>query len=145
MSEVSTGTIGLDTNVLARYYVADDTDEATQRQRQAARKLIESGQALALSKTVILEFEWVLRGYYGFDREQVGQVFAHLLALPQIEVEDRATVKRAVAVHADGLDFADALHHSSYADCDSVASFDDRGFARRGRSLNLRPPIRVPR
>ena len=37
--------IGVDTNVLARYYVAEDeADAATERQRRAARDLIESGQ-----------------------------------------------------------------------------------------------------
>jgi predicted nucleic-acid-binding protein len=29
-----------------------------------ARKLIESGKRLYLSKSVVLELEWVLRGYY---------------------------------------------------------------------------------
>ena len=54
--------IGLDTNVLVRYYVGDDTDTLTERQRAIARKLIESGRPLAIAKTVILELEWVLRG-----------------------------------------------------------------------------------
>jgi hypothetical protein len=37
--------IGLDTNVLARYFVEEaDADSATETQRQAARQLIESGQ-----------------------------------------------------------------------------------------------------
>ena len=37
--------IGLDTNVLARYFVEEaDADNATEAQRQAARQLIESGQ-----------------------------------------------------------------------------------------------------
>ncbi len=75
--------IGLDTNVLARYVVAEQgADDATPRQRQAARPLIESGQALFLPKTVALELEWVLRGYDGFSAEQVQQVYAHLLAHP---------------------------------------------------------------
>jgi predicted nucleic-acid-binding protein len=52
--------IGLDTNVLARYFVAeDDADAATDRQRRAARALIESGQPLFLAKTVALELEWL--------------------------------------------------------------------------------------
>ena len=34
--------IGLDTNVLARYYVEDKADVQAQRQRIAARRLIES-------------------------------------------------------------------------------------------------------
>ena len=52
--------IGLETNVLARYFVEEaDADAATQRQREAARQLIESGQNLFLPKTVALELEWV--------------------------------------------------------------------------------------
>jgi predicted nucleic-acid-binding protein len=75
--------IGLDTNALARYFVAEQgADDATLRQRHAARQLIESGQALFLPKTLALELEWVLRGYDGFSAEQVQQVYAHLLAHP---------------------------------------------------------------
>lgn len=56
--------IGLDPNVLARYFVEEaDADSATEVQRQAARQLIESGLELFLPKTVALELEWVLRGY----------------------------------------------------------------------------------
>ena len=64
--------IGLDTNVLARYFIREENaDAATETQHQAARQLIESGQALFLPKTVALELEWVLRGYYGFAVDQV--------------------------------------------------------------------------
>ena len=49
--------IGLDTDVLARYYVEDKADAEAQRQRLAARRLIESGKPLMVCKTVILEFE----------------------------------------------------------------------------------------
>lgn len=41
--------IGLDTNVLARYYVDDEPDAATLRQREGARRLIESGRPLTVS------------------------------------------------------------------------------------------------
>jgi predicted nucleic-acid-binding protein len=82
--------IGLDTNVLARYFVAEnDADAATERQRRAAPDLIESGQPLFLARTVALELEWVLRGYDGFPVEQVLQVFDHLLAHPGLTAEDR--------------------------------------------------------
>ena len=75
--------IGLDTNVLARYFVEEAVaDSATPAQRQAARQLIESGQELFLPKTVALELEWVLRGYYGFAVESVLQVFEQLLHHP---------------------------------------------------------------
>ena len=44
--------IGLDTNVLARYYVASE-DAPTQRQSQAAKALIDSGKRLFVAKTVL--------------------------------------------------------------------------------------------
>ena len=58
--------IGLDTNVLARYDIDDDADAEAQRQRMAARRLVESGQALMVSKSVNLELERDMRGYYSF-------------------------------------------------------------------------------
>lgn len=137
--------IGLDTNVLARYFVEEaDADSATAAQRQAARQLIESGQELFLPKTVALELEWVLRGYYGFAVEAVLQVFEQLLNHTFLSVEDRPDLEQALAGLRSGLDFADALHHASCRDCEVIASFDDRGFARRIRQLNLPPPVVVP-
>jgi len=138
--------IGLDTNVLARYFVEEEgADPATQTQRQAARQLIESGQKLFLPKTVALELEWVLRGYYGFAAEQVLLVFEQLLHHPYLELEDRPVVEQALAGVRGGLDFADALHHASCRSCEAIASFDDRGFARRIRELNLPPRVVIPR
>jgi predicted nucleic-acid-binding protein len=135
--------IGLDTNVLARYYVEDKTDGEAQRQRLAARRLIESGQPLMVCKTVILEFEWVMRGYYNFTQEEVTAVLRHLLALPHVTIEDRDTVDKALS-HCDaGIDLADALHHASYRACTGMASFDDRKFARRAKKLGLTPAVTV--
>jgi hypothetical protein len=49
-----------------------------------------------------------------------------------------------VAGVRNGLDFADALHHASCRSCEAMASFDDRGFLRRSRQLNLAPRLFVP-
>lgn len=137
--------IGLDTNVLARYFVAEQAaDPATESQRQAARQLIESGQSLFLPKTVALELEWVLRGYYGFTPLQVEAVFSVLLGLPSLSLEDRPALEQALSGLGAGLDFPDALHHASCRHCESIASFDDRGFARCIRQLNLPPRVVVP-
>ena len=135
--------IGLDTNVLARYYIDDDTDAEAQRQRLAARRLIESRQPLMVSKSVILELEWVMRGYYSFAQAEVASVIRHLLEQAHITVEDRDAVERALSNSEAGIDFADALHHASYKSCDSVATFDDRKFARRARKLGLAPAVVV--
>lgn len=136
--------IGLDTNVFARYYVDDKADAEAQRQRVAAKRLIESGQPLMVCKTVILELEWLLRGYYGFAPTEVSSVFRHLLATPHLLVEDRDAVERALSNADTGLDFADALHHASYKSCASVATFDARKFARRAKKLGLAPAVMLP-
>ena len=135
--------IGLDTNVLARYYIDDDADAESQRQRSAARRLMESGQPLMVCKSVILELEWVMRGYYGFAQAQVASVFRHLLDQTHIIVEDRESVAQALSNCDAGIDFADALHHASYRSCTSVATFDDRKFARRAKKLGMTPAIMV--
>ena len=135
--------IGLDTNILARYYIDDAGDAQTDRQRIAARKLIESGQPLMVCKTVVLELEWVMRGYYGFSSRQVFSVFEHLVSLTHVTLEDRDSVIQALSNSAEGLDFADALHLSSYKRCNSVATFDDRKFARRARKKGITPAVLV--
>ena len=135
--------IGLDTNVLARYYIDDDAGAPAQRQRLAARRLIESGQPLMVCKSVILELEGVMRGYYSFALAEVVSVMRHLLEQIHITVEDRESVEQALSNCAAGIDFADALHHASYRSCASVASFDDRKFARRAKKLGLAPAIVV--
>ena len=136
--------IGLDTNILARYYIADQGDAESTRQREAARRLIEAGDALMVCKTVLLEFEWVMRGYYEFERAAILKVFRHLFALPHITIEDRLTAEQALANYASGLDFADALHHAAYRLCQSMASFDDKKFKKRAQRLGLAPAIVVP-
>lgn len=136
--------IGLDTNVLARYYVQDESDAEAQRQHEAARHLIESGEPLMVSKSVLLELEWVMRGYYGFATAEIASAMRHLLALPHVTMEDRATVEQALSHTAAGLDFTDALHLASYRECATMASFDDRGFARRAKRINLAPKVVVP-
>lgn len=134
--------IGLDTNVLARYYVAS-SDEPSQKQSVAARKLLESGKPLFVSKSVVLELEWVLRGYYKSPPEDVLIVLAHLLAMPHVEVEDRVAVELATAALRDGFDFADALHHASARHCTGMATFDDKRFARRATQKGWKPPVKL--
>lgn len=48
--------------VLARYPIDDDADAQTQRQRLAARRLIESEQPLMVSKSAILELSGSRQG-----------------------------------------------------------------------------------
>ena len=138
--------VGVDTNILARYYVAATPgmdDAATFKQCEAARVLIDGGKRLMVSKTVVLELEWVLRGRYGLGPRQTHQVLAHLLSLAHVEIEDKVAVQAAANALTQGFNFADALHHASYRSCASVATFDDKGFARRAKRVGLKPGVIV--
>lgn len=92
--------------------------------------MIESDQILFIPKTVALELEWVLRGYYRFNRDQVGLVFDALLNLPTLQLEDRAAIEHALT----GL-----------RACTAIAYFDQRSFAKPARELNLQPRVITPR
>jgi predicted nucleic-acid-binding protein len=96
-----------------------------------------------VSKSVVLELEWVMRGYYAFAQAEVASVVRHLLDQAHIRIEDRDAVDQALSNFEAGIDFTDALHHASYRSCDSVATFDDRKFARRATKLGLAPAVVV--
>lgn len=134
--------IALDTNVLARYFVVS-SDEPSQKQSAAAKKLLESGKSLFVSKSVVLELEWVLRGYYKSPPQDVLMVLQHLLAMSHVDIEDRVAVELATAALRDGFDFADALHHASSRHCTSMATFDDKKFARRAFAKGWKPPVKL--
>lgn len=81
--------LGLDTNILARYYIYDEDDAEAKRQRLVAQQLIDSRQALGVCKTVIIELEWLMRRHYRMKRATIIAAFRHLLTLTHVTLEDR--------------------------------------------------------
>ena len=136
--------IAVDTNVLARFYVDDETDPEAEVQRPAARAVLERADAVFIPVTVVLELEWVTRALYDFGPDEFAGVVEHLVGLPNVTVEDWTAVLDALKLHRDGLDFADALHLVRSSRCDRFLTFDDRRFARRAARLGTTPPVEVP-
>ena len=137
--------IAVDTNILARFYCDDPEDTEGRRQRPIARKLMVESPAVFVPLTVVLEFEWVMRGFYEAEPEAFCRAAEHLLGMPHVTVERWHAVKDAVDLHRRGLDFADALHWASSAGCERLVTFDDRGFARRARRMGLSPEVLLAR
>lgn len=133
--------IGLDTNILARFYVDDPTDPEAVEQRPRVLKLMEAGVPLFVPVTVVLELEWVLRAFYGFNPADLARVIEHLAGLSHVRIEDWPSILDAVQLHCKGLDFADALHVTRSVGCERLATFDDRRFARRARRLGTTPMV----
>jgi predicted nucleic-acid-binding protein len=134
--------IAVDTNVLARFYCDDPDDPEAKRQRPLARRVILESPALFVPLTVVLELEWVTRGFYEVEPEAFCQAITHLLGMPHVTVERWEAVKDAVDLHRKGFDFADALHWACSGACERFVTFDDRRLARR---LGLMPEIALPR
>jgi predicted nucleic-acid-binding protein len=112
--------VSVDTNILVRLLVADDTEQANR-----ARKLFEDNQILIVTP-VILETEWVLRSAYGFDRQQIGDGLVRLFGLSQVCLSQPQIIRAALKGYKAGQDFADALHLASSELADRFATFDQK-------------------
>jgi len=110
----------VDTNVLVRLLTGDDPDQA----RIAASEM--SSSPIYLATTVLLETEWVLRHAYGFSAPQINLALTRLISLDGATVQSESAVRSALRWHAQGMDFADALHLASSHGAEELISFDRR-------------------
>lgn len=136
--------IAVDTHILARFYCDDPDDAEAKRQRPRAKRVMLESAAIFVPLTVVLEFEWVMRGFYDIEPEVFCQTIEHLLGMPHVTVERWEAVKDALDLHRQGLDFADALHWTCSGACSRFLTFDERGFVRRAKRLGLSPGVAVP-
>jgi predicted nucleic acid-binding protein len=99
----------VDTNVVVRLLTADDT-------RHTARASALFGtEEIWLSKTVILETEWVLRSLCRFRGTQISAAMLALMSLPNVR---------------------DALHLASKGESDKFATFDEK-LVKRANELGV--------
>ena len=87
--------IGLDTNVLARIVLADDVKQ-TRQALELLRACDESGEAVAISLSVILELEWVLRSAAKLDKTAITTLFRQLLQTAPLHIENEAVLEHAL-------------------------------------------------
>ena len=130
----------LDTNVLVRFFVDDADDAQAARQRPAAVAAL--SERSFVSVTVLLELEWVLRGFYALPTRDISRVLRALASIEHISLEDRDAVLVAIDAFDRGLDFADALHIARSSRASGFATFDRR-LARRAKGLALAPLVEL--
>ena len=85
--------IAVDTNVLVRYLVRDDPEQA-----EAARALLQSATAVRpayVCREVVVELIWVLERAYGYSRERVATILEELVATEGLVVEEGDDMARA--------------------------------------------------
>ena len=123
--------IALDTNVVVRFLVVDDEQQAV-----AARNLIETADQIVLSITVLCETAWVLSRSYRYPPSAIAQALRRLVDLQGVEV-DRPAFEAGITMLENSGDFADGciLFEAERAKCDRLATFDTALIARsRGRA-----------
>ena len=85
---------------------------------------------------MLLEFEWVLRGFYEFKRAEISTIFRALVGVEHVSIEDRDAILTALGAYAKGMDFADALHVARSRKAAGFLTFD-RKLAKGARKAGL--------
>jgi len=101
--------IGIDTNVLVRFIVQDDEQQA-----RIASELIEHRCSASspgyVNLIVLCELVWVLSYSYGYARNEVATALRQLLLTDCLDVEEHALAWEALQDYAQGnADFADCV------------------------------------
>jgi predicted nucleic-acid-binding protein len=127
--------IAFDTNLLVRALVMDNPEQVA-----IARRLM-AQDTVFISRTVLLETEWVLRSRYNKSRSELLAFFGALLETENTVVETAEAIGHAVDWYAQGADFADALH---LAACSSAVMHTfDRDFCKAAREAGIAPEVQV--
>ncbi len=100
--------IALDTNVLIRYAVWDDPEQA-----EAAAVLLESLTPVNpgfICREVLVETAWVLERSYRLSRHQVANILENLILAASLVIEASDDVMRVLPGYRRGeIDFADMM------------------------------------
>lgn len=127
--------IAFDTNVLVRIAVNDD-----QAQADIALRLLENNEVF-VSRTVLLESEWVLRSVYKKSVNEIADFFENLIYTENISIENIGEVENAIKWYRLGADFADSMHLSVCTDI--VMHTFDKNYCKSAYSMGLTPELKI--
>jgi predicted nucleic-acid-binding protein len=126
--------IGIDTNVIIRYIVQDDPEQA-----KVATKLIEQSCSLDnpgyINHIVLCEIVWVLRRNYKLDKQSICQVIEQIMRTDKLMIEDIQLVRKALETFKETkADFAGCLlsQRNLQAGCRYTATLDDAASVTKG-------------
>ncbi|MEX3765225.1 PIN domain-containing protein [Paraburkholderia phenoliruptrix] len=118
--------IGLDTNVLVRYFAQDDAVQS--KKATALMDSLSAERPGYVSQVALVEVVWVLARCYGVGREQMKDIIDSMIGTKELIVEGADTVRKALRVFVASAkaDFADCLIERSghVAECEYTATFD---------------------
>jgi predicted nucleic-acid-binding protein len=126
--------IGLDTNILVRYFAQDDPVQSPAATEIIEHRLAEEGPGF-ISVVAIVETVWVLHRAYGLSSLEVADAIERILATDVLLVENEQEVFAAMVALKNGSgSFADALiaELGARAGCAHTLTFDRRALRLAG-------------
>lgn len=124
---------GLDANILVRFLISDDTEQAEKVYRVFKKTEAEKRQML-VPLVVVLELLWVLESVYAIPREEILDSIGDLTLMPIMKFEQLSVVQEFLrTAPGNTVDLADLLIAcaTKAQGCKSVLTFD-RKAARYG-------------
>lgn len=118
--------IGLDTNILVRYIVRDDLEQA-KLASSYIRKCGDNETLIFISNVVLCELVWVIDVIYKYEKHQIIDTIEKILRTSQFVFEDISSAWQALNTYKKSkADFADALIGSTNksAGCEKTITFD---------------------
>ena len=118
--------IGIDTNLLVRYFVQDDAGQVRQVD-ELIDFALRTGERLRISDIVLSELVWVLKTIYRIRKEEIVSALERMIANKTFAFEDPSVVNAAYADYRDGqADFPDYLigRRNTASGCEHTVTFD---------------------
>ncbi len=128
--------VGIDTNVLVRYLVQDDPEQARKATRFIANECSAEDPGL-VNRVVLCELVWVLETAYGYARETVALALEKILRAAELTIEDHQEAWSSLREYQDGADFADSFIAAvnRHLGCERTVTFDRKAARRAGFAL----------
>lgn len=128
--------IGLDTNVLVRFFMQDDPRQSPKADEIMGSLTAENPGWVSLG--TLLELVWVLGSRNRFDRTTISKTIAQLLSQEEIAIEHAEFVQGALRLFRKGnADFPDCLiaRSAQAAGCTRTVTFDRKAASDAGMEL----------
>lgn len=101
--------IGADTNLLVRFIVRDDAEQAALFD-QLLVQCEAGGHPIRINQVVLVELVWVLQSAYAMVRPEIASILEQVILARQFDVEEGQQVWRAVKLYqSSSAGFADCL------------------------------------
>ena len=129
--------IAVDTNVLARYLLNDDFEQA-----KSAARLLAGRELIDVPLSVWLELVWVLQ-VNDCGKQEIIKGLRHIIGLRSIRPRALDVFLYALRWYEEGMDFSDALHLATSARNEHYKTFD-KAMARIAAKVGASPRVTQP-